>query len=353
MDSRPQFALALGGGAARGLAHIGILKVLQEARIPVAGVAGTSIGAVVGGLFAAGVLDSYEQLIRGFTTRSAYLFLDPVFPTSGVFAGRRLEALLEALVRGRRIESLAVPFIAVATDLETGEELRLQRGSLVAAQRASFAIPGLFTPQRWQGRWLVDGGLVAPVPIEAAQSFHLDGIIAVDLQYGCLHQPPPSTAQQSLEQRNEIAETETTQEIQSRIQAMSHDPSFSLQVRHFLQETWERGESAGHRLRERARRIWTQVGRKNEDRPPGLLETINTSMTLVQAKLFQAQVAQQKPDVILRPYLPDVGLMDYHKADYAIAEGERVAREALAAGAFEWKHRRQLRPQEDRTTAGS
>ena len=163
-------ALALGGGAARGFAHVGVVRVLEEAGIEVASVSGTSIGSVVGAAVAAQRLDAYEADVRGLRPRDLVRMLDPRPLGGGLFAGRKLIERVRRLLGHDRIEDLPLPYQAVTVDLDTGEEVRLDSGSLADAMRASCAIPGLFHPVEWDGRWLVDGGLASPVPIAASRA---------------------------------------------------------------------------------------------------------------------------------------------------------------------------------------
>lgn len=174
-------ALALGGGAARGFAHVGVVRVLEEAGIEVASVSGTSIGSVVGAAVAAQRLDAYEADVRGLRSRDLVRMLDPRPLGGGLFAGRKLIERVRRLLGHDRIEDLPLPYQAVTVDLDTGEEVRLDTGSLADAMRASCAIPGLFHPVEWDGRWLVDGGLASPVPIAASRAVSDLPVVAVDL----------------------------------------------------------------------------------------------------------------------------------------------------------------------------
>jgi NTE family protein len=177
----PRVALALGGGAARGFAPIGVVRVLEEAGIEVACVTGTSIGSVVGAAVAAGRLDAYEADVRRLRGRDLARLLDPRPLGGGLFAGRRLLSRVEAVLGSPRIEDLALPYQAVAVDLGSGEEVHLDSGSLLDAMRASCAIPGLLHPVERDGRWLVDGGLASPLPLAAARAQSSLPLVAVDL----------------------------------------------------------------------------------------------------------------------------------------------------------------------------
>ena len=174
--------LVLGGGAARGLAHIGVIRVLEEKGFDISAITGTSMGALIGGVYAAGKLDRYSDWVRSLTKKDVIKYLDVSFrAASGILKGDLIIEALRDLVGDVSIENLPIPYIAVATDLTARKEVWLTKGNLFEAIRASIAVPGVFTPQRIAGRWMVDGGLLNPVPVTpAAQT--LTGItIAVDV----------------------------------------------------------------------------------------------------------------------------------------------------------------------------
>ncbi len=177
----PVIGLALGGGSARGWAHLGILRKLDEAGIRPKIVVGTSIGAVVGGSWAAGKLDELEAFARSLTKRSMLGMMDWSLPGSGLLSGDRLRKALEDKFRGASIEDLPVKFAAIATELRTGHEIWLTRGSITDAMRASYALPGIFVPVNIGGRWLMDGALSNPIPVSVARALGAEMIIAVNL----------------------------------------------------------------------------------------------------------------------------------------------------------------------------
>ena len=177
----PSIGLALGGGAARGFAHIGVLRTLVAHGIVPDVIVGTSIGAVVGGCYAAGQLDDLEEWARGLTARGVLGYLDISLSGSGLIGGGQLAARLEETLGDTRIEELPIRFAAIATEVGTGHEIWLTRGRLVDALRASYALPGIFPPVRIGGRWLVDGALVNPVPVSAARALGARLVIAVNL----------------------------------------------------------------------------------------------------------------------------------------------------------------------------
>src|SRR4029078_5570278 len=179
--ARPKIGIALGGGAARGWAHIGVLKTLLEAGIEPDIVAGTSMGAVAGACYVTGKLGELEDFALGLTRRRIFGFLDFNFGGSGLITGQRLGNRLEGHLREFAIEKLDRRFVAVATELGSGHEVWLNKGSLVNALKASFALPGIFRPVQINGRWLIDGALVNPVPVSVCRALGARIVIAVNL----------------------------------------------------------------------------------------------------------------------------------------------------------------------------
>src|SRR5690349_18526260 len=178
---RPVIGLALGGGAARGLSHIGILRTLIAHGIVPNIVVGTSIGAVVAGAYAAGHLDKLEEWARGLQPRNIFSYLDIRLNGSGLIGGAKLAAELEASMGQTLIEDLPIKYATVATEVRTGHEIWLTNGPMVEAMRASYALPGIFSPVLVGDRWLVDGALVNPVPVSAARAFGAEIVIAANV----------------------------------------------------------------------------------------------------------------------------------------------------------------------------
>ncbi len=175
--------LVLGSGAARGLAHIGVIRVLEEEGFKISAITGSSMGALVGGIYAAGKLEKYTRWVRSLTRRDVLKYLDVSFrhASSGILKGDMIVETMRELVGDVSIEELPIPFTAVATDLIAKKEAWLTKGSLFEAIRASISVPGVFTPQRIAGRWMVDGGLLNPVPVTPAIQTMIGATIAVDV----------------------------------------------------------------------------------------------------------------------------------------------------------------------------
>ena len=171
----------LGAGAARGWAHIGALQELNSYGIRPDVVVGSSIGTLVGGCYAAGKLDMLEAFARSLTRRRMFGLIDFSFAGGGLIGGERLRGRLEAEIGGLRIEDLPIRFAGVATEIGGGHEIWLQRGLLVEAMRASYALPGVFEPVRIEGRWLFDGAIVNPVPVSVARALGAERVIALNI----------------------------------------------------------------------------------------------------------------------------------------------------------------------------
>ncbi len=187
---KPILGLALGSGAARGMAHIGVLHALAEAGLSLGVIAGASIGALVGGVYAAGRLQKFADVMSGLDWRkSARFFLEASFARSGLIEGTRVIEFLVQILGPHRIEDLHIAFAAVATDLMSGREVILSEGDLIEAIRASIAVPGIFTPVKRRDGLLADGGLVNPVPVSVCRALGADRVIAVDLNFGRLASP--------------------------------------------------------------------------------------------------------------------------------------------------------------------
>jgi NTE family protein len=299
---RPKLGLALGGGAARGWAHIGVLQVLDEAGIKVDILAGTSIGAVVGGCHAGGKLAELDQFARSLTKRRVLGLMDFHIGGSGLISGGRLKRLLDRDLAATRIEQLPVRYIAIATELGSGHEIWLTEGSVVEAMRASYALPGVFDPVRLGGRWLMDGALVNPVPVTAARAMGADVVVCVNLN-------------------GEGGGRGTT--IQSH--SAEPDPAASLA---------EEAESAAlggwfAPVRGAASRLKALASQKREVQAPGLAGVMVDAFNITQDRIARSRLAGDPPDVMIGPKLGRVGLFDFHRADETIELGRAAALRAL------------------------
>lgn len=177
--SRPKVGLALGSGGARGFAHLGVIKVLVEEGIPIDLIAGSSMGAMVACFYGAGI--EMEQLYKLSTSFKRKYYLDFTVPKMGFIAGKRVKELIRIFTKGKNIDELNIPVGVVATDLMTGEKIVFKEGPIADAVRASIAIPGIFVPEKWNGRILVDGGVIDRIPVSVVKEMGADIVIAIDV----------------------------------------------------------------------------------------------------------------------------------------------------------------------------
>jgi NTE family protein len=282
--------LALGSGAARGWAHLGVIRVLEQAGIRPDLVCGTSIGALVGAAYAADELEGFEKWLRGLSIADVISFMD-VRMNGGMIKGERLMEFFRRSFIDRPIEELGIPFAAVATALHTGTEVWLREGSTIDAVRASIALPALFSPVVLEGRILVDGGLVNPVPVSLARAMGADIVIAVDLNSNRLGRHHPDEPE---------AET---------------PPVVISEWRRKLQE------NLGAFI----------PGREEDDelKLPSILDVITSSINIMQQRISRSRMSGDPPDLIVTPRLAQLGLMDFHRSKEAIAEGKRAMEAAL------------------------
>lgn len=187
MDKRPKIGLALGAGAARGIAHLGVLRTLEKYKLPVDFIAGSSMGALVGALYACGI--DVNFLIKFANELRTKSWVDLCMPRTGLISGKKVETMLQMLTRNRTFDQLKIPFAAVTTDIERGEAVVIKEGNVAAAVRASISIPVIFKPVRMDGRLLVDGGVVDRVPVSVVREMGADMVIAVDVNRYAEFQP--------------------------------------------------------------------------------------------------------------------------------------------------------------------
>ncbi|MBC7092569.1 patatin-like phospholipase family protein [Candidatus Bipolaricaulota bacterium] len=177
-----RLGLALSAGGPRGIAHVGVIQALVDAGLPISAIAGTSVGAYVGGLFAAGIpLPEIARFWQEMGFTQAARFLLPTFPWRGWSSGGELRRALQAMIGDRRIEELSLPFVAVAADLHSGQPVAIDRGPLVDAIQASISVPGLFVPVELDGRTFIDGGVAHPLPVDAVRTLGAEVVVAVDV----------------------------------------------------------------------------------------------------------------------------------------------------------------------------
>jgi NTE family protein len=294
--SRPSIGLALGGGAARGLAHIGVLQTLLANGLKPDIIAGSSMGAVVGGCFAADKLDHFEEWARGLTRRGVLGYLDVSLSGASLISGGRLARRLEVAIGHTKIEELDTRFAAIATEIDTGHEVWLTRGRLLEALRASYALPGMFAPVRIGRRWLVDGALVNPVPVSAARALDARLVIGVNTNAD-LFGRGTTIHSHGFDDDDEISGSE---------EATAPRWRDRIGLRRFA-----------------ARQV--AGGRGKFGMPTVMIEAFN----VMQDRITRARLAGDPADIMIGPRLGHIGMFEFHRAEEAIKLGAEAAERSL------------------------
>ncbi len=272
-------ALALGGGVARGWSHIGVLRALDEANIPIRMIAGTSIGALVGGCYLAGMLVELEEFARSLTPRRIVGLLDISLRGSGLISGLKLAERMEEHLGDIRIESLNNRLVCVATEINTGHEIWLTQGPLIGAMRASYALPGIFEPVAIGNRLLVDGALVNPVPVSVCRAFEADAVVAINLSSDVFG-------------RGTVVQNASAEQIG--LVSMPEGKKTSKSNR------------LGKTL--------------------GVTGVMVEAFNIIQDRIARSRLAGDPPDISIRPSVGDIGLAEFHRADEAIEIGYQAAK---------------------------
>jgi NTE family protein len=292
-QSSSHIGLALGSGASRGWAHIGVIKALSELDIHPKIVCGCSIGAIVGASFVSGNLDKLEHWVRSLTKVELARFIELNLSLNGFVDTEKLHEFFLQCVCGKdeSIEDVTAKFASVATDLETGREVWFTRGPLIDAVLASISLPGLFPALQNQGRWLVDGGLVNPVPVSVCHALGADIVISVNL-------------------------------------------NGDIVGKHFIQEREGQETESGNVLGMLSRAVDKYSpsifkDEKEKISPPGLFDAIAGSINIAQDRITRSRLAGDPPDIMLTPKLSHIGLMEFFRAEEAIQEGRECVMRML------------------------
>ncbi len=291
-----KIGLALGGGSARGWAHVGVIKALLEADIPIHCIAGTSIGSLVGGYYASGSFLELEQMAEVIQWSTVLRYLDVTLPRQGLVEGKKILEFLRKALKIKTIQNLQIPFCAVAADLITGDEIRIKKGNLAEAIRASVSIPGILNPYKKSNRWLVDGGLVNPVPVSAARALGADIVIAVDLNH-------------------DFSQTSLHLQPNDKSDRGRHEASWAEEMKRHAQKA---SGSLMLKFKE-----WT-IGND-----PVIFDSIGWSVNIMQDQITQKNLLTEKPDFLIRPRLGPIRAFDFHLAKPMIEEGYRKTKKIL------------------------
>ena len=291
---KPVVGLALGSGSARGWSHIGVIMELEAMGIRPKVVAGTSIGALVGAVYVSGQLKDFADWVTKLSVRDVVRLMDFTF-SGGFVKGERLFGYFHEHHPNPNIEDLEQRFVSVATEMKTGREVWVTKGPVLQAARASCAIPGLFTPVKLNDQWMLDGGLVNPVPVSPARALGADIVIAVNLnaQLVGLHL--------SAAGRQEAEREVTEEELKASPGGSKNEKGFWHKVIGYLES--------------------------GDPDKPGFFDVVASSVNIMQDRITRSRMAGDPPELTLLPRLEDFAMMDFHRAGQAIEEGRRVVRQ--------------------------
>ncbi len=295
-----KIGLALGSGVARGWAHIGILKALHAQGIHPDIIAGTSIGALAGGCFAAGKIGALEEFARGMTRRKLFGLLDFSMGGSGLIKGRKLMEVLEHNIGDISFEDLNGGFICIATEMATGHEIWLREGKLSTAIRASYALPGIFKPVRINNRWLFDGALVNPIPVSVCRALGARIVIAVNLNFDSFGHGAKVAGKR-------------------------------LDDKSFRYDNGDNDENGGTKMPSSITRILhQQFFGKKDSHAPGISTIMFAALSITQDRIARSRLAGEPPDITLTPRVGHIGLFDFDEAEDAIKCGEQSVHSQIA-----------------------
>jgi NTE family protein len=296
LEGRKGIGLALGGGMARGFTHIGVLKTLNKHGIYPGIVAGTSIGALVGGSYLAGKLDELEEWALSLNRFKIFSLLDLKVRSPGLIGGDRLDKVMKHHCDGIELADLPHPFISIAADLTTGHEVWIREGSMIEAIKASYALPGVFPPVERNHRHLVDGALVNPVPVSVCQAFGSRLTIAVDLHGDLIGKSvKPGHSYQTIAGFDVFNDEDVPKEEQKKF------------------------KSSGF-----ARRLF----RRDKDEP-SLFGVMVSSLGIIQDRITRSRLAGDPPDVHIKPTIGHIGMLEFERAEELIQLGVEAAERAL------------------------
>ena len=293
MNTSPKIGLALGSGASRGWSHIGVIDALVAEGIEPDIVCGTSVGAMMGAAYVAGNLPKLKDWVMASSRADVYRFFDIKFSQTGFVDIHRLDQFLNDYVVDKETEigDLPKPFLAVSTCLNSGQEIWSRTGKVAKSVRASMSLPGLFPPVRYEGRWLVDGGLVNPVPVTACRALGADVVIAVNLNSDIVGKRLDRTVETSASEEEGL-------------------------LQYLKQQAKEYSSS-----------LFSSA--KEEEISPGLLSVVSSSINIFQDRITRSRLAGDPADIMISPRLRDVGLLEFGKAAEAMQTGEACVQRVI------------------------
>jgi NTE family protein len=304
-DSTLSVGLALSGGAAKGLAHIGVIQALEESGIQIDYIAGTSMGALVGAAYASGMpIDTLAKIALDNNWKATFKFLKPGLSSSGLNNGNSVKDILYKLYGDKKIENFPIPFSATASDLYTGKLYIIDSGSLLEAVRASISIPVVFSPVKYKDTYLVDGGLVNPLPIDVVRAMGADYIIAVNIRNGNL-------------------ETTTSEFIKMEVQSTPESGLLKTAGQWISKHINNNNNTITDTLNQ------DSLCAVNNELSPNLVNVSGNSIHIVQDVIAQLQIDVYKPDIVIEPDTRNIELYEFYQGENAIKVGYEAAKKIL------------------------
>lgn len=312
MKSFKTVGLVLGSGASRGWAHIGVIRALEEAGIAIDYIAGCSVGGYVAAVYASGSLGSLESFLLEMDGRKIFSYFDVVFPRSGLLNGsKRVQELFSMHTDAQNFSDLKIPMMMVATDLYTGKKVILKSGSILKALRATMSYPGLFEPVLMGDRWLVDGGIVDPVPVGLARAMGAEVVIAVDLNSRIVSRSGTDLDHFGSEKIKKVQKKPPVSEGHNRNELVKKMADYYENIEQSLRQ-----KTSGFLHR--------------DNNTPDIIETVMTSVGIMQERITRINLAVEQPDILIQPRLGEMKMMNFDQIAHTIEEGYIGAKEKLA-----------------------
>ncbi|MCF7826077.1 MAG: patatin-like phospholipase family protein [Candidatus Marinimicrobia bacterium] len=299
----PKVGLVLGSGASRGWAHIGVIEALEKHGVAIGVIAGASAGSFIGAAYAGGGLDRVKKFALDMDWKAVLSYLDMAFPRSGFIEGKKVAELIELFTEVNNFEELNIPLIMVATNMYTGQGVSLSRGSIKNALRASMAVPGLVTPKLINNEWLVDGGVVNPLPVNVCRAAGADIVIAVNINSDRISRKSIDTRSETWVKNSEKMEKKRLEVIKS-----------------WTDNFGSTGKTLGAKIDQ-----WFS----REAPSPHIFDVLGSSLNIMQKKIEEMNLQTHVPDILLTPRLGDMNFFDFDHAERAINEGFKCCEKSI------------------------
>lgn len=300
---KPKIGLVLGSGASRGWAHIGVIEALEKNGVEVGVITGASAGSFIGAAYAGGGLNQVKKFALDMDWKAVLSYLDLAFPRSGFIEGHKVAELINLFTKIDKFEDLNIPLIMVATNMFTGKQVTLSKGSITQALRASMAVPGLLTPKLINKEWLVDGGVVNPLPIDVCRDFGADIVIAVNIN-----------SERVTNRKNRPQDTDW----------IKNSEKIEKKRAEVIKSWTDRFGSPGKNLGSKIDQWFTR-----EAPSPHIFEVLGSSINIMQKKIEEMNLLTHAPDILLSPRLGDMKFFDFDHAERAIDEGYKCCEKSI------------------------